>query len=83
MKQFQRSLVCILVIVSFFCLSGQSFAAEKVTFGYVNWPGVTVKSQVAAQILDYLGYETDMKMLSVPIVFKGSLLIFRQKYLTL
>ena len=46
-------------------------AADKVTLGYVDWPGVTVKTQVAAQILDYMGYETDMKSLAVPVVFKG------------
>ncbi len=71
MKQFQQFLVGILVVVSFFGVIGTSVAAEEVTFGYVNWPGVTVKTHVAAQILTYLGYEIDMKMLSVPIVFKG------------
>ena len=46
-------------------------AADKVTLGYVDWPGVTVKTQVAAQILNYMGYETDLKSLAVPVVFKG------------
>jgi glycine betaine/proline transport system substrate-binding protein len=52
-------------------LSGVAVAKEKIRFGYVNWPGVTVKTHVANEILQYLGYETDMKMLSVPVVFKG------------
>lgn len=50
---------------------GVGNAADKITFGYVNWPGVTVKTMVAKKILDHLGYETDMKMLSVPVVFRG------------
>ena len=52
-------------------LSGAAFAKEEIRFGYVNWPGVTVKTHVAAEILNALGYKTDMKMLSVPVVFKG------------
>lgn len=46
-------------------------SAQEVSFGYVEWPGVTVKTHVASAILDTLGYETDMQALSVPLVFKG------------
>ena len=46
-------------------------AAQSVSFGYVEWPGVTVKTQVAASILDALGYDTQTQSLSVPIVLKG------------
>ncbi len=46
-------------------------AAQSVDFGYVEWPGVTVKTQVAASILDALGYDTQTQALSVPIVLKG------------
>lgn len=45
--------------------------AQTVHFGYVEWPGVTVKTHVAADVLQTLGYKTDMKALSVPIVLKG------------
>ena len=44
---------------------------QEVSFGYVEWPGVTVKTHVASAILETLGYETDMQALSVPLVFKG------------
>ena len=72
MKQFRRSGVRVMmVIVCLLCLVGVSSAAEKITFGYVNWPGVTAKTYVATKILSSLGYEIDMKMLSVPIVYKG------------
>ncbi|MCP4352133.1 MAG: ABC transporter substrate-binding protein [Desulfobacterales bacterium] len=63
--RFIAAVVCIL------CLTGTGFAGEKIRFGYVNWPGVTVKTYVAVQLLDCLGYETDMKMLSVPVTFRG------------
>lgn len=48
-----------------------ALADKAVRFAYVNWPGVTVKTEVARQVLEYLGYETDAKMLSVPVVFRG------------
>ena len=46
-------------------------AAQSVDFGYVEWPGVTVKTQVAANILDALGYDTSTESLSVPIILQG------------
>jgi glycine betaine/proline transport system substrate-binding protein len=48
-----------------------SASAQKVDFGYVEWPGVTVKTHVASQILEALGYDTSMRALSVPITLKG------------
>lgn len=45
--------------------------SQKVDFGYVEWPGVTVKTQVASQVLEALGYETEIRALSVPIILKG------------
>ncbi len=44
---------------------------ETIDFGYVQWPGVTVKTHVAKKVLDYLGYETAMTSGSQAIVFKG------------
>ncbi len=51
----------------------QRLADEKtsLTFGYVQWPGVTVKTHVVKKIADYLGYETKMSSGSQAIVFKG------------
>ncbi len=51
--------------------AANAVAADTIRFGYVNWPGVTVKSHVAARIVEALGYETEMRMLSVPVVFRG------------
>src|SRR6056297_3877797 len=44
---------------------------DTIDFGYVQWPGVTIKTHVAAKIADYLGYETKMTSGSQAIVFKG------------
>ena len=73
MKTRRSSFLRILIVLALtvYLLSGVAFAKEEIRFGYVNWPGVTVKTHVAKEILEYLGYETDMKMLSVPLVFKG------------
>lgn len=54
--------------------AGTAMAAEDsdtIDFGYVQWPGVTVKTHVARKVLDYLGYETAMTSGSQAIVFKG------------
>ena len=44
---------------------------KTVNFGYVQWPGVTVKTHVAKKIAEYLGYETKMTSGSQAIMFKG------------
>ncbi len=54
--------------------AGTAIAAEDsdtIDFGYVQWPGVTVKTHVAKKVLDHLGYETAMTSGSQAIVFKG------------
>lgn len=71
LKAKRHWIIMVVAAVWMVSAAATSFAAPKVTFGYVNWPGVTVKTTVAKQILEYLGYEVDMKMLSVPVVFRG------------
>jgi glycine betaine/proline transport system substrate-binding protein len=44
---------------------------DTINFGYVQWPGVTVKTHVAAKIAEYLGYETEMTAASQAIIFKS------------
>ncbi|RAK05252.1 glycine betaine/proline transport system substrate-binding protein [Halanaerobium saccharolyticum] len=44
---------------------------NTINFGYVQWPGVTVKTHVAAKIAEYLGYETEMTAASQAIIFKS------------
>ena len=72
MKRMRRMTITLLVLgVVLLVGIHQASAASKIRFGYVDWPGVTVKTTVASKILEFLGYDTDMKSLAVPVVFKG------------
>jgi glycine betaine/proline transport system substrate-binding protein len=51
--------------------SGALAAAQEVRFGYVEWPEAVMKTQVVADVLEALGYETTAQSLSVPLVLKG------------
>ncbi|MDR5866044.1 ABC transporter substrate-binding protein [Halomonas koreensis] len=44
---------------------------EEVRFGVPPWPGVTVKSEVAAQLLEAMGYETRQTNLAVSVILNG------------
>ncbi len=46
--------------------------ASEMRFGVPTWPGVTVKSEVAAQLLEHMGYDTD-QMNASPSVILNSL----------
>ncbi|MBM7624679.1 ABC transporter substrate-binding protein [Sporohalobacter salinus] len=55
--------------------SNQAEQAKKIDknikFGYVNWPGVTVKTEVVKQVLGTLGYKVKTKSLGQQVLFKG------------
>ncbi len=42
---------------------------EKVTFSDVGWTDITATTAATTLVLDALGYETDIKMLSVPVTY--------------
>jgi len=44
---------------------------DIINFGYVQWPGVTVKTHVAAKVAEYLGYETEMTAAPETVIFKS------------
>jgi len=71
-KQFSYLLIFALAVVF---LAGSGFVAQaqnnKVRFGYINWPGVTVKTHVADKLLTTLGYEVEMTQLQVPATYKA------------
>lgn len=55
-------------------LSSMAQAEEKtdaVRFAIPPWPGVTVKSQVAATLLDTLGYTTQKQELGATIAYQA------------
>ncbi len=47
------------------------WAAKKIHFASVTWTGVTVKTELAKNILTSLGYETRSSNLSVPIIYQA------------
>ncbi|WP_110686839.1 ABC transporter substrate-binding protein [Salinicola aestuarinus] len=44
---------------------------DTVRFGVSPWPGVTVKTEVAAQLLEAMGYETHQDELAVGVIMNG------------
>ena len=42
---------------------------EKVTFSDVGWTDITATTAATTLVLDALGYQTDIKMLSVPVTY--------------
>src|SRR6056297_1477611 len=71
-KKLVSTLLIVLLGFGLFAAVPQVAAQDDtIDFGYVQWPGVTIKTHVAAKIADYLGYETKMTSGSQAIVFKG------------
>ncbi len=44
---------------------------DKVTFSDVGWTDITATTAVATTVLGALGYETDIKLLSVPVTYSA------------
>ncbi|MGP8290372.1 ABC transporter substrate-binding protein [Vreelandella zhanjiangensis] len=44
---------------------------DEVRFGVPPWPGVTVKSEVAAQLMEAMGYQTRQRDLAVSVILEG------------
>lgn len=49
----------------------RAVAAEPIRFAIQAWPGVTVKTEVAIQLLETMGYETTLQELSPQFVYQG------------
>ena len=53
-------------------VAGAAFAqetCETVTFSDVGWTDITATTAATTLVLDALGYETDIKVLSVPVTY--------------
>jgi len=63
------------VLLSVFCIfvAPSTHAAEntQIKLGSISWPGVTVKTEIAKQILDTLGYEVEVMELGVAPTLMG------------
>ncbi|MDN6297761.1 MAG: ABC transporter substrate-binding protein [Halomonas sp.] len=44
---------------------------DEVRFGVPPWPGITVKSEVASQLLEALGYRTQQRQLAVSVILNS------------
>jgi glycine betaine/proline transport system substrate-binding protein len=56
-----------------FALAGSAFAAgcDKVVFSDVGWTDITATTAATSLVLEALGYETETKVLSVPVTYTG------------
>lgn len=56
-----------------FAFAGNAFAAgcDKVIFSDVGWTDITATTATASLVLQALGYETETKLLSVPVTYTG------------
>jgi glycine betaine/proline transport system substrate-binding protein len=56
-----------------FALAGSAFAegCDKVIFSDVGWTDITATTAAASVVLEALGYETETKVLSVPVTYTG------------
>ncbi|MCP4318786.1 MAG: choline ABC transporter substrate-binding protein [Hyphomicrobiales bacterium] len=82
MTSIKTSILALAITAAF---SAQVFAAEPescktVNFSDVGWTDITATTAATTAVLDALGYETDIKILSVPVTYtslkKGDIDIF-------
>jgi glycine betaine/proline transport system substrate-binding protein len=59
--------------VALVALSGAAFAegCDKVIFSDVGWTDITATTAATSLVLEALGYETETKVLSVPVTYTG------------
>ena len=62
----------IMTSVAAMVTAGAAFAdCETIVFSDVGWTDITATTGVATVVLDALGYETDVKVLSVPVTYQS------------
>ncbi len=56
-----------------FAFAGSAFAAscDKVIFSDVGWTDITATTAATTVVLEALGYDTEIKLLSVPVTYTG------------
>jgi glycine betaine/proline transport system substrate-binding protein len=56
-----------------FALAGSAFAegCDKITFSDVGWTDITATTAATTLVLNALGYETEVKVLAVPVTYTG------------
>jgi glycine betaine/proline transport system substrate-binding protein len=75
MRSYRSSLTSILRgagLVAPLLMANNAMAdLDEVRFGVPPWPGVTVKSEVAAQLMEAMGYSTSQNDLAVSVILEG------------
>lgn len=67
----RKTCLAIVVTCLITALSIQAFAAMRpITFAVPPWPGAVMKAEIASQILEALGYPTELKNMNVTEAFK-------------
>ena len=70
MKNLKTAL-CATTVAFAFAGSAYAEGCDKVTFSDVGWTDITATTATSALILETLGYETEIKVLSVPVTYAG------------
>lgn len=71
MKNLIRGGVCTLILLLSLSTAAMAQKNEEVVFGVPSWPGVTVKSEVVAQLLQSMGYDVKQMVASPSIIFSS------------
>ena len=73
MTQMAKLRTALLTSAVTFALAGSAFAegCDKVVFSDVGWTDITATTAATSVILQALGYETETKVLSVPVTYTG------------
>ena len=70
MKNLKTAL-CATTVAFAFAGSAYAEGCDKVIFSDVGWTDITATTATSALILEALGYETEIKVLSVPVTYAG------------
>lgn len=65
----RRSVSALVLVAALFTLTATAHAAQKIKIASVSWTGVTIKTELAVDLLDTLGYDAENVVLSVPIAY--------------
>ncbi|WP_428251038.1 ABC transporter substrate-binding protein [Halomonas sp.] len=71
MRVLPRTLIRSTALMPLLLVGPAMAELDEVRFGVPPWPGVTVKSEVAAQLMEAMGYETRQNDLAVSVILEG------------
>ncbi len=73
MTTLSKTKIALLGSAVTFALAGSAFAegCDKIVFSDVGWTDITATTAATTLVLEALGYETETKVLSVPVTYTG------------